>query len=290
MSTLSLPTPQGLQITPRDRRFGREARTPHLWHGGRVEATAIYNALSSTFPKGEAFFVESVRAFRDGAPPKLAEEIKSFTTQEAIHSREHDAFNRRAADAGYDLSKLEAQVEKRLAVTRSKPPIVSLIATAALEHFTAILAHQLLANPAHLAGADCESAELWRWHACEEIEHKGVAYDTWLYATGDWTRWKRWKVKAKVMLYITRNFLVDRTAGALELMRQDGMTGLRAWAKLLWYLWARPGMFRKIANAWLQFFLPRFHPWNEDDRHLLAAYDASVADASEPKRKVRRAV
>jgi hypothetical protein len=92
------------------------------------------------------------------------------------------------------------------------------------------------------------------------------------------------------MLYITRNFLVDRTAGALELMRQDGMTGLRAWAKLLWYLWARPGMFRKIANAWLQFFLPRFHPWNEDHRHLLAAYDASVADASEPKRKVRRAV
>ena len=28
------------------------------------------------------------------------------------------------------------------------------------------------------------------------------------------------------MLYVTRNFLVDRTAGALELMRQDGITGL----------------------------------------------------------------
>ena len=33
------------------------------------------------------------------------------------------------------------------------------------------------------------------------------------------------------MLYVTRNFLVDRTAGALELMRQDGVTGLRAWAQ-----------------------------------------------------------
>jgi predicted metal-dependent hydrolase len=289
MSTISLPTPSDLKITPRGRRFGREAATPRLWHGGRVEATAIYNALSATFPVGEAFFVESVRKFRDGAPPKLAEEIKAFTTQEIVHSREHDAFNRRAADAGYDLSKLEAQVEKRLAVTRSKPPIVSLAATMALEHFTAILAHQLLANPRHLEGGERETADLWRWHACEEIEHKGVAYDTWLYATRHWPRSKRWKVKAKVMLYVTRNFLVDRTAGALELMRQDGVTGASAWAKLLAYLWVRPGMFRKIAGAWFKFFLPGFHPWNEDDRALLRAYDQSAVDAPQPRRKVRAA-
>src|SRR3954453_11910578 len=289
MTATTLPTPSDLSITPRDRRFGRDTATPRLWHGGRVEATAIYNALSTTFPLGEAFFVESVRAFREGAPPKLAEEIKAFTTQEAIHSREHDAFNRRAADAGYDLTKLEAQVEKRLAVTRSKPPIVSLAATMALEHFTAILAHQLLANHKHLAGAEREAADLWRWHAVEEIEHKGVAYDTWLHATRHWTAGKRWKVKAKVMLYITRNFLVDRTAGALELMRQDGVAGLGAWRLLLWYLWVRPAMFRKIAGAWFKFFLPGFHPWNEDDRHLLAAYGASAKDAPQPKRKVRRA-
>jgi predicted metal-dependent hydrolase len=286
----TLPTPADLSITPRDRRFGREAKPKRLWHGGRVEATAIYNALSTTFPVGEAFFVESVRAFRAGAPPRLAQDIKAFTTQEAIHSREHDAFNKRAAAAGYDLSKLEAQVAKRLAVTRSRPPVVSLAATMALEHFTAILAHQLLANPRHLAGADQDAADLWRWHAVEEIEHKGVAYDTWLFATAHWTRRKRWKVKAKVMLFITRNFLVDRTAGALELMRQDGVTGLKAWSRLLWYLWAGPGMFRKIAGAWGRYFLPGFHPWNEDDRHLLAAYEADAADAPAPKRKVRRAV
>jgi predicted metal-dependent hydrolase len=275
MTATILPTPTDLTITPRDRRFGREAIAPRLWHGERVEATAIYNALSATFPAGEAFFVESVRAFREDAPPKLAEEIKAFTTQEAIHSREHDAFNKRAALSGYDLSKLEARIEKRLARTRARPPIVSLAATMALEHFTAILAHQLLAEPRHLAGA--------------EIEHKGVAYDTWLYATRNWPRGKRWKVKAKVMLYVTRNFVVDRTAGSLELMRQDGVTGLRAWSRLLWYLWIRPGMFRKIAGAWLKFFLPGFHPWNEDDRHLLGAYAAIAAVTPEPKRKVRRA-
>ena len=290
MTSATVPTPADLTITPRDRRFVRGEDGRRLWHGGRIEATAIYNALSATFPRGEAFFVESVRAHRDGAPDKLAEEIKAFTTQEVIHSREHLAFNRRAADSGYDLSKLEAQVLKRLSVTKSKPPIVSLAATMALEHFTAILAHQLLRDPTHLEGADREAAELWRWHACEEIEHKGVAYDTWLHATRHWPRYKRWKVKAKVMLFITRNFVVDRTAGALELMRQDGLEGPRAWARLLWYLWVRPGMFRKIAGAWLKFFLPGFHPWNEDDRALLRAYEAAQpAGASVPAKQVRRA-
>jgi predicted metal-dependent hydrolase len=289
MATTALPTPADLSITPRDRRFGRDAAPPRLWHGGRVEATAIYNALSSTFPIGEAYFVESVRAFREGAPPRLADEIKAFTTQEAIHSREHDAFNKRAAEAGYDLSGLEAQVEKRLAVARARGPYANLAATMALEHFTAILAHQLLADPSHLAGAEEQTADLWRWHACEEIEHKGVAYDTWRWATRDWPRFKRWKVKARVMLYVTRNFLVDRTAGALELMRQDGVTGLRAWSLLLTYLWVRPAMFRKIAGAWLKYFLPGFHPWNKDDRNLLAVYDAGAKNAPQPARKVRRA-
>ena len=290
MNRITHPQSAQLDITVRDRRFGRDAATPRLWHGGRVEATAIYNALSTTFPKGEAFFVESVRAFREGAPPGLAEQIKAFTTQEAIHSREHDAFNKREANAGYDLRTLEAQVEKRLAVTKGKPPIVSLTATMALEHFTAILAHQLLSDPRHLAGADRQTADLWRWHAVEEIEHKGVAYDTWLHATKAWPRLKRWKLKTRVMLFITRNFLVDRTAGALQLMRQDGVTGFAAWRRLVTYLWLRPGMFRKIGGSWAKFFLPGFHPWNEDDRHLLRAYAEAGPAADQPGRKVRRAV
>ncbi len=281
--------PATLAIIPRDRRFGASASADRLWHGGRVEATAIYNALSTTFPKGEAFFVESVRAFRDGAPPQLAEDIKGFTTQEVIHSREHDRFNRRAEEAGYDLSKLDQRIEERLAIGRGRPPAANLAATMALEHFTAILAHQLLADPRHLDGADAQAAELWRWHAAEEIEHKGVAYDTWLYATANWPRWKRWKVKSLLMLLMTRNFLVDRTQGALELMRQDGVTGVRAWTSLLHYLWVRPAMFRRIAGAWAAYFLPGFHPWNHDDSHLLEDYEATAKGRAEPAKKVRRA-
>ena len=275
-------TPSDLTITPRDRRFGRDEATPRWWHGGNPYRSAFYNALSATFPKGEAFFVESVRLFRDGAPPKLEREIKAFVTQEVMHSREHVQFNKRALEAGYDLSGLEARVEWRLSITRSRPPIVNLAATMCLEHFTAILAHQLLKNPRHLDKADPESAALWRWHAIEEIEHKGVAYDTWLHATRGMTRRKRWKIKAKVMLFVTRNFVVDRTFGTLELLRQDGITGARAVARMLWFAWVRPGMLRKILGAWLAFFLPGFHPWRLDDRALINRTESDYADSLMP--------
>jgi predicted metal-dependent hydrolase len=272
-------TPTDLTITPRDRRFGRGLAQGRWWMAGDPVATAFYNALSVTFPKGEAFFVESVRMFREGTPPKLAAEIKAFVTQEVMHSREHVQFNKRALDAGYDMSGLEERVEWRLSITRARPPIVNLAATMCLEHFTAILAHELLANPKHLAKADAENAALWRWHSIEEIEHKGVAYDTWLHATRGLSRRLRWKIKAKVMLFVTRNFIVDRTKGTLELLRQDGITGPKAWARVLWFAWVRPGMLRKIFGAWVAFFLPGFHPWNHDDRALIARaesdYDAA---------------
>ena len=275
-------TPQDLTITPRDRRFGRGTVQNHWWMGGDPVGTAFYNALSATFPKGEAFFVESVRMFRDGAPPKLAAEIKAFVTQEVMHSREHVQFNKRALEAGYDLSGLEKRVEWRLSITRDRPPVVNLAATMCLEHFTAILANQLLKDPRHLRGADAESADLWRWHSIEEIEHKGVAYDTWLHATKALPRFKRWKIKAKVMMFVTRNFVIDRSLGTLELLRQDGITGPRAWARMLWFAWINPGMLRKILGAWLAFFLPGFHPWNHDDRRLIACAESDYEAARMP--------
>jgi predicted metal-dependent hydrolase len=136
-----------------------------------------------------------------------------------------------------------------------------------------MLAHELLADPRHLAGADAETAALWRWHAVEEIEHKGVAYDTWIHATRGMTRRKRWSVKARVMLLVTYHFLVDRTRGALDLLAQDGIRGPRAWARLAWFAFGSPGMMRKVFSAWTSFFLPGFHPWNHDDRALIAAQE-----------------
>jgi uncharacterized protein len=286
----SSATPADLTITPRDRRFGRDETTPRWWLGGDPFQTAIYNALSATFPKGEAYFVESVREFREVADERLAGEIRAFTTQEVIHSREHLAFNRRASDSGYDLAPLEKAVEESLALTAGRPRILDLASTMALEHFTAIIAHELLSNPKHLKGADQATADLWRWHAAEEVEHKGVAYDTWLAATASWSSWKRWKVKALIMLLVTKNFVRERTAGATELLRQDGITGFRAWAGLRWAMWGNPGMFRKVAAAWTKYFLPGFHPWNEDDRALIAGWESDYEYRQVPPAKRVRAV
>ncbi len=272
-------TPDDLTITPRDVRFGRDGSVRRYWLNDDPIATAFYNALSVTFPKGEGFFIDSVRQFRDDVSPRLAAEIRAFVKQEAIHTREHVAFNRHVTDQGYDTSRLEARVDHELAITRGKPPIANLAATMALEHFTAILAHQLVANPRHLAGGDRAAADLWRWHAIEEIEHKGVAYDTWLHATRHWSRFRRWRIKALVMLIVTVKFFRGRTAGMLDLLAQDGLTGARVKWRLFAYAFGRPGMARKVMGLWLGFFLPGFHPWKHDDRALIGLVDSEFAAA-----------
>lgn len=270
-------------ITVRDRRFGRESAQQRWWAGGDPIATAWFNALSATFPRGETLFIDSVKAFRDGVPPQLADEIRAFVKQEINHTREHLAFNRAAEQAGYDMNGIEARVETMLADVYARPKHAWLAVTMALEHFTAMFAHEFLAHPEHFAGSDTEQAELWRWHAVEEIEHKGVAYDTWLHATKDWSRWKRWKVKSLLMLVITKRFVVHRFEDAAELLAQDGISGWRAKARLAWYLVGKPGILRRIFPAWCSYFLPGFHPWNEDDRALIGKYDSDYVAAVMPK-------
>ena len=269
-------------IKVRDLRFGRDCAQARWWAGGDPVATAWFNALSATFPRGETLFVDAVKAFRDGAPPRLAAEIRAFVRQEVNHSREHLAFNRAAEAAGYDLSAIDAWVEQMLARVRARPPHAWLAVTIALEHFTAMFAHEFLAHPEHFLGAESEQAALWRWHAVEEIEHKGVAYDTWLHATRQWSRWKRWKVKSVLMLIISRRFVLHRFRDASALLAQDGIAGWRARARLAWYLVGRPGILRRVFPAWAAYFLPGFHPWNRDDRALIGKYDSEYAAASWP--------
>ena len=276
-------TPADLRITPRDLRFGRGANIRRWWLNDDPVATAFYNALSVTFPKGEGFFVDSVRNFREGTSPRLHGEIQAFIKQEVIHTREHVAFNRHVTDQGYDVVPLERDLDAALALTKGKPPIASLAATMALEHFTAMLAHELIANPKHLAGGDEQAKALWQWHAAEEIEHKGVAYDTWLHATKDWSRWQRWRVKAIVMIATTLKFFQGRRRGMIELLRQDGLTGPKIWARMAWYAFGNPGMARKILGAWIAFFLPGFHPWNHDDRKLIGLAESDYAAAVLPR-------
>jgi len=260
-------------ITVRDRRFGRTLSKDRWWAGGDPIATAWFNALSATFPRGETLFIDSVKAFRDGAPTDLAADIRAFIRQEVNHTREHLAFNRAAVQAGYNMTAIDERVEHLIGLVYARPKHAWLAVTIALEHFTAMFAHEFLTHPEHFAGSDGEQAELWRWHAVEELEHKGVAYDTWLHATRDWSRWKRWKVKSLLMLVITRRFVANRFRDASELLAQDGLPGWRTKGGLVWYLVGRPGILRRVFPAWCAYFLPGFHPWKRDDRALIVRYD-----------------
>ena len=279
LGKLDVPTPDDLQIVVRDQRFGRERKPGRWWLAGDPVATAWHNALSATFPRGETMFIEAVKAFREGTPPKLDAEIRAFVRQEINHTREHVVFNKAAVEAGYDLGKIDARIEQIMGEIKKRPQIINLAATIALEHYTAMMAHEFLANPKHFAGAEPETAAMWRWHAMEEIEHKGVAFDTYLHATRGWTRWKRWKLKSVMMLVITVNFIKNRWIDTLALLAQDGLTGWKIKTKLAWYLFGTPGVLRKIVPAWFAYFMPGFHPWNHDDRALIGKTESEFADA-----------
>lgn len=275
------PTPDDLTITVRDERFNR-GTNPRRWWAGEPFGTAWHNALSATFPRGEAFFIEAVKAHREGADAKLDAEIRAFVRQEINHTREHIAFNRLAEDAGYDIKAIDTRVAEMLALTKDRPAIANLAVTMALEHYTAMMAAEFLKNPAHFADADAEVRDMWRWHAAEEIEHKGVAFDTWNHATRDWTPGKRWRVRSLVMVSVTARFFKNRWTDSLELLAQDGITGWKAKWGLFKYLTVSPGIVRRIFPAWLAYFKPGFHPWDHDDRELIKLYEGDFADALMP--------
>jgi hypothetical protein len=270
--------PADLAITPRNLRFGRDEVRGRWWLGGDAVATAWHNALSASFPAGEAFFIETVRRFRDQVPAALAAQIDQFVKQESHHTREHVAFNRQVTGAGYDIAAIDKRIADSLVQARTTHPVAQLLVTVSLEHFTAIFAHAMLARAGQqFDGASAETRAMWIWHAIEEIEHKGVAFDTYMHITRSLKPAKRWAIRSLVFFRVSRNFIANRVNDALALLAQDGITGWRAKARLWWYLLGTPGVLRQVALPWASYFRPGFHPWDHDDRALIAAHEAAMA-------------
>ncbi len=266
--------PDDLVIHPRNLRFAADEAHQRWWLNGDAVGTAWHNALSITFPAGETFFIESVRRFQKDVPEDLARQIKDFAKQEAFHTREHNEFNARVEADGYEIASEVARVEERLREARQQHPVAQLAMTVALEHFTAIFAHSALKNPALMEGTERESQRMWAWHAIEEIEHKSVAFDTYVHVMRDVPARKRWGIRCLVFLNVSRNFITSRWIETLRLLAQDGITGWSARWKLLGYLLGNPGVVRRIILPWLAFLRPGFHPWDVDDRALIGEAQA----------------
>ena len=263
----------------RDYRFKLPPRRLRNWHRDGVAVSHFFNALSVFFPEGERFFIGSVRNYRGSIRnAELRRAVSAFIGQEAMHGREHQAYNQLLRNAGLPAEALERFVEKLLgAVQKSEPASWQLSTTIALEHFTAILADRLLDDRRLLDGADPAFKKLWLWHALEETEHKAVAYDVWREVMGDGA--DAYAVRSVGMLLTSAAFVILVIGFSAVLIEQDMAERpqrgqrLAAYRALAVFLLGRGGLVRSGFPAWLDYFRPGFHPWQHDNRELLRRLD-----------------
>tara|TARA_Y100000296_G_scaffold18883_1_gene22535 strand:+ start:293 stop:1234 length:942 start_codon:yes stop_codon:yes gene_type:complete len=254
-------------IPPRRMDFDFPAETTKYWYGNSAFLTTFWVTLSALFPEGETFFVDSVKNFRkDLKDPKLKDEVSGFIGQEALHSKEHEAFNDMAEKHGLPVLALDKELGVLFKwIRKYVPKKTQLALTVALEHYTAIIAEQLLRENFHQEMfRDREALKLWMWHALEENEHKTVAYDVYEQVGGGYFN------RVATMLIGTLVFAVVVGSGHLRLLKADGQ--LFKWKdnwRGLKFLWGWKGLFPRLARQYFDFYRPSFHPNDHDTVALL---------------------
>lgn len=256
----------------RNLRFDAMGEVPRHWHRGGRSVSTFFDNLSVFFPRGERFFVASVRAHEAAVgDPALREAVRAFCAQEGMHGREHVRYNEHLATLGYPVAEMERRVIGILKLaTWALPPRLRLAVTCALEHLTALLGHAILSDPRLLEGADPTMAALWRWHSAEENEHKSVAFDVFESAGGTYPERAAMMALASVIFWAK---VVEQQA---RMMRVDGtLTSAEEWAALGRYLFVEPGGMLTLARHYADYFRPGFHPRDIDSDAALAAWQAT---------------
>ncbi|WP_111656769.1 metal-dependent hydrolase [Isoalcanivorax indicus] len=266
--------PDQVSITPQRMGFTFDD-APRYWCRNDPVLTHFLNALSLTFPDGERFFVDAVRAFRDTVTdPQRQKDISGFIGQEAMHSLEHDTFNQMLASQGYQEEAEGGQKLARYLINEGRKRLSKeqqLAATAALEHITAILANRLLKDPSLLADMHPSVRQLWMWHAIEEIEHKAVAYDLYQDVVGSY------RMRVRTLLAATLALGSYTSKYTWAFLKKDGMHRRPlVLARGLWRLFGINGMLTRTLPDFISFLRPDFHPWQEDNSALIEAWRAQL--------------
>jgi len=261
------PSRTPVEIVVRKFDSGCAAEAPEYFFDNDPFKTHFLNGLSVLFPEGERFFIRSVLAYRDRVEDqKLLADIKAFCAQEAQHTLVHEAMNDLASRHDYPMKKIEAynarglrQLSKR-AKTSPFARRLALAITVCMEHFTAILAYQVLAgDEGQFEGLHPGVRALFEWHAVEETEHKAVAFDVYQ-ATGGGPIALRF-----TMLLASFLFLFGAFFSTAWLLISDG--NIKRWAtykSAASFLFGRKhGFLVRPARDWLAFFKPGFHPWKQ---------------------------
>jgi len=258
--------PEGVEIQVRHKDFNLEKILATDWLDGDAFKTAFYNSMSFSFPIGEKSFIDSVRAYKDKiTDPKLNKEMSGFFGQEGLHRREHQKYNEMlCAQRGYNLETLEAPWAKRVAqMDKRASKMMKLGSTVAAEHFTAILAENLLSGWS-LENVAPPMKELWLWHASEELEHKSVAFDVYTEIGGTY------KLRKIMMRLFTFYFLLDMLSNTFSMLRHDNQ--LWKWKTIksgFKFMFGKGGFIRAMWPEYKTFYKRGFHPWDNDNRELL---------------------
>ena len=267
-------------ITPRRMGFDFKAvDAGSYWFDNDPVLTHVLNILSLTFPDGERFFVDSVRALRERASPDQQAAISGFIGQEAMHSLEHQAFNQKLTQGRHPQVIRQAEVVTRKLLARGRQwlsPRQQLAVTAGLEHITAILADALLQRPDLVAKMDPAVRDLWVWHAIEETEHKAVAFDLYQTIGGSYRERQRFFLSGTA-------YLIGFTAYfSWQCLKQDGVHRRPlTLAKGLWKGFGYRGVVSSAIPAWLQYLKPGFQPWEDDNQALIEQWRTTLEKAQD---------
>jgi hypothetical protein len=262
--------------------FGLDGDIPKYWFEGNAFKTRYFDAMSTLFPEGEKFFIQCVRDYRDGiTDPVMTQEVKDFTYQEGQHSMVHRKFNDRLQRQGVRVDRIEENSRNLLALFRRVlPKTMTLAQTAAVEHFTAIMAHSFVTRPQVFEHADPRLRAMYMWHAIEEIEHKSVAFDVMQKIAG-----VGYFRRIVMMLWVSFGFPLHVFLIMRHMFRVDGFSfGQRAklWFKGLWWLYGPGGLIPPLLPSYFAYYRPGFHPWQDGSMDAYAnwrrVYD-STGDA-----------
>lgn len=265
-------TPDNVAIKPQRMGFEFGEKVPHYWLNNSYLLSHTMNALSVLFPKGEQFFVDSVRHYQKAIDdPKLKKEVRGFIGQEAMHSLEHEAMNQHVRDQGMPVEELEQHLDVVLGIARKLPKRHQLAITCALEHMTAMMADMLLERDDVREDMHETMRPLWVWHAIEETEHKAVAYDVFQQVGGTYGERTFYLAFSTAALGVMSTYFTTRM-----MLNDPGHFSLKDTARGMWRMWGRNGTFSSLIPTWLGYFKPGFHPWDQDNSELIARFKAEI--------------
>lgn len=276
-------TPDVIQIKPTRMDFTFDAKqVPDHWAFNDPFCSHFMGTLSTLFPVGERFFVDSVRALREHAGgPVTSKDISGFIGQEAMHSLEHVSMNHMLEAKGLPALRAEKFTLGLLNLARRiLTPRQQLAVTVALEHFTGIIANRLLTDTDTMSNIADEMRPIWMWHAIEETEHKAVAFDLYKRVPGN-------NYAERVTFQVLASVILAAVVAAFQVQfmaRDKQLLNFRSWAFGLNKLFGRKGILSGLTRDYLDFFKPDFHPWDHENSALVAYWrdrlNAEVAKAA----------